>query len=1592
MYSVFSSLSSLSSLSCLLRSSYRAASIWLAVLLCLVLLGLSDRLKKVAFKNFISILTASILWLMLWCSQTLLVQAQLADRYIGGRFIATVPSITSSLITHARGSTFDDQEYTNVAIGFPFYFNGTYYTSLTISANGWVSFGSGVPRVEGSKFTYGLNANGGSGVIAALSQDWAGWDSASISSGNATFSNGVRQFIVQWNRLRFSNAAAIFNVEMSVSLVLIETGDIYIYLRDIQFLSPTPNAFLTQIGLRGATSNDVFCFTNNNGSWSNIILSGASMPFASVGQGQGPTGADNPSGQVRGFQLRSQPPPFVAPPTITGFSPTSGMTGTTVIITGTNFTGTTAVRFGTVNASFTVNSPTQITATVPSGATTAPVTVVTPNGMATSAAAFTVALPPTPTPPTITGFSPTSGMTGTTVIITGTNFTGTTAVRFGTVNASFTVNSPTQITATVPSGATTAPVTVVTPNGMATSAAAFTVTAPSALPTVSRISASEGATGSRVTITGTGFRSPMTVTLAARRAGGTILGVVCSSVNVLSPTTLEAIVGFNALSATGEVVVQTPDGISPPAPSVQFDYLAAPIILSATPSTGSTGDIIEIRGRNFLHPRTSLVFIRAVRFGGRPAANTTVFSTGEPDIGLIRATVGDGATGRIEVENGLGSVSTEDVRFVFGTTPVITSFSPTSGPVGTTVTINGTNLSATTAVYFGGVPATTVRVVSATQVQATVPSGAVTGVVAVSTSMRATARSSGTFTVESMLAAPMLTPAAINITAPNTLDEVITTFRWNAVAGAASYFFELAYDAAFTRIGFDLNTGSSTSFRLRTPNPGRTPSSFFWRVRSLNASQTSPWANGTLTITPAPQLLPLIPLAQAQGGTVTIRIQGIATDFTRVTSVVLRRDATVISGAIGAMRTATEMSATFTIPSTAPVGDYTLTVNDPAGNLSQTFTVNAGVGGIESPVSNGFNPRIHGFAFCNCYGQIWPPIRPIDYTDARFPELIRDSARTGAITSDDWGTFEDGVARYSILHNDPQVQPNDGLNYTGSLRDIPLSFVRPWVLAVSDPHRGWHGSCYGMSVVALFNYAGYPAYQFSQPPFMVTGTTLRNESLQKLINRHCYPQLARSFSPNEAVSLLRRAFSSGDRTQQRLLYVYDGAHVVVPYRLVSAQNASGVIIDSIYVYDPNSPGNLNLVVSVNRSMNTMSYDRWTSSPGGTVAVGIPLSEHPKFTRPFSDILVTNKDEHSVIANTDSTTLRLELTFPWFASANGYITPQVTLRNQWGQHVSTNGPIPSPTWSTVEPIRETGGLPPNFFSIVRGFAIPVNSASTTLTAEYQPVEIAQIPVASQTQSISITDPNLAMYAMWRTTSANGSRYRIVSDIKTSKLTFVAPTPSSGVDISITRPLPDSKTPQMPSVRVWNTSSTTNDSLSIELDNQQRRVIVNSFASQRSYNIDFEFGSQRRKFAAIPIAAEETHIYSLDDWTQLATTNLTLTSRTLTDIGAVVERPVNLRPFTATSVRHTQSVLLSDAVKAYPNPTQGTFTLEYNLTAPSEVLLEVINVLGSVVWKQSLGRIEAGKHNHVVEPSLPAGSYRCRLRAGEHTQTTMLHVVR
>ncbi|WP_425565424.1 IPT/TIG domain-containing protein, partial [Pedococcus aerophilus] len=152
-----------------------------------------------------------------------------------------------------------------------------------------------------------------------------------------------------------------------------------------------------------------------------------------------------PTRQVTGFVV-----------VVTSISPSTGSTqgGTLVSITGSGFTGSTSVTFaGVAGTSLTVVSDTSLKAVTPAHASgTVDVQVVTPTGKSATSASSKYTFV---APPTISKVAPTSGPLsgGTTVTITGTGFTSSATVKFGSVNAAgVTVLSSTQLTAVSPAG------------------------------------------------------------------------------------------------------------------------------------------------------------------------------------------------------------------------------------------------------------------------------------------------------------------------------------------------------------------------------------------------------------------------------------------------------------------------------------------------------------------------------------------------------------------------------------------------------------------------------------------------------------------------------------------------------------------------------------------------------------------------------------------------------------------------------------------------------------------------------------------------------------------------------------------------------------------------------------------------------------------------------------------------------------------------------------------------------------------------------------------------------------------------------------
>src|SRR5882762_1186692 len=396
-------------------------------------------------------------------------------------------------------------------------------------------------------------------------------------------------------------------------------------------------------------------------------------------------------------------------PSIASLSQISGAVGTAITITGSNFgasQGTSTVTFNGTIATVSNWSGTSIIAPVPAGATTGPV-VVTVGGLASNGVTFTVVQAPS-----ITSVSPSSGPFGTSVTITGTNFgasQGSSSVTFNTITGTPTSWTSTSIVVPVPNGATTGNV-VVTVAGTPSNGMPFTVTTSG--PSIATLSLTQGPVGAVLTINGSNFGSPQgssTVTFNGTLA--TTSSWSASSIDVAVPSG----------ATTGNVVV-TVAGVA--SNGLVFTVTPPPAITNINPSSGPIGTNVTITGTNF-GPTVGTIQ-SFVTFNGiqTRASNWT-------DTSITAPVPAGTTTGNVFVK--VGGVSSNGVVFTIATPPSITSLSPNSGPVGTSVTVTGTNFGAsqgTSTVTFNGTAATPTTW-SATSINVPVPAGATTGNVVV---------------------------------------------------------------------------------------------------------------------------------------------------------------------------------------------------------------------------------------------------------------------------------------------------------------------------------------------------------------------------------------------------------------------------------------------------------------------------------------------------------------------------------------------------------------------------------------------------------------------------------------------------------------------------------------------------------------------------------------------------------------------------------------------------------------------------------------------------------------------------------------------
>jgi len=446
----------------------------------------------------------------------------------------------------------------------------------------------------------------------------------------------------------------------------------------------------------------------------------------------------------------------VAKPSVTAVSPNTEVDGgPDVIITGTGFTGATAVFFGSQPTAYTVISPTEIAAT-PIGLAGAKVSVsvTTSGGTGSLANAFTFAA--AAFAPYVSALDPGDGPAGTTVTILGYDFSGATAVHFGSAAAtSFKVLTDNEITAVAPAGTTGLEVDVTVTTKLGTSIKTnadfwgYHVTAKTAAPYVSVVEPATGPAsgGEAVLVLGPSFSGVTGVKFGPRAA---------ASFKVLTDSSILAITPPGAAGTTVDVTVSSAAGTSVTSHYDEFTYAQLPTVTKVNPPSGSTvgGLTMMITGTGF----TSLGSSCLVDFGISDCA--TIYHIVSPT--EITAVTPVGVPGtfdvRVTTANGTSFGGAADKFTFVEPKPTVTNVGPPSGPTagGTLVGLTGTGFTKATKVSFGGVAAKSFTVYSDVYLVVTDPShGAGTVDVTVTNPVGTSAASaSDKFTYE---AAPSIT-------------------------------------------------------------------------------------------------------------------------------------------------------------------------------------------------------------------------------------------------------------------------------------------------------------------------------------------------------------------------------------------------------------------------------------------------------------------------------------------------------------------------------------------------------------------------------------------------------------------------------------------------------------------------------------------------------------------------------------------------------------------------------------------------------------------------------------------------------------------
>ncbi len=538
---------------------------------------------------------------------------------------------------------------------------------------------------------------------------------ASVSIGGSPCSSVTVVAQTQVTCVTVPHAAGTFNVTLTNSDGQFSTlSNAYTYEPgpSLTSVNPTggPLAGGTAIILSGSGFNPAATVTIGGTNCQSVVVASANQiacttPAGSAGAAN--VVVTNPDDQastlIGGFTYNPAP-------AITSVAPVGGTSagGTAITMVGTGFQPGLSVDFGGAPCTVSLSTATQIFCTTTAhaaGAVTVTVSNVDsqfgalPNGFTYESS------------PGLVSINPTAGALGggTTLTLIGSGFlTGASVSVGGASCTGVNVVNSSQVTCTTPIHvAGVVDVTITNVDTQSSTLAASYTYEPG--PTLTSVAPVAGPVigGTAITLTGTNFM-----------AGATVLvgGAACGSINILSSTSITCLTPAHSAGAVN-VTVTNLDNQFATLTNV-FTYQAGPVVSSVTPAFGplAGGTGVSITGTGFLAGA-------AVTFGGVNCTSINVISLTQ-----IQCTTPPHAAGAVNVivTNTDTQTSTLVNGYLYEGGPVLTSLSPTAGPLGgaNLLTLTGSGFISGATVNVAANPCASVNVVNATTITCNAPAHA----------------------------------------------------------------------------------------------------------------------------------------------------------------------------------------------------------------------------------------------------------------------------------------------------------------------------------------------------------------------------------------------------------------------------------------------------------------------------------------------------------------------------------------------------------------------------------------------------------------------------------------------------------------------------------------------------------------------------------------------------------------------------------------------------------------------------------------------------------------------------------------------------